>query len=662
VPTGARYQLGATGTLDGEITTLIARLFPNGLETAAGTRWDGIRDKYAAGDIVGAKKRVAELSKWVKSKQSQMDTPPMNESRGTAASRLILYMSLYVFNGPNTAIPGEMGVGADAAAEIISPTAPALVQTEAKKASARFDAGTVADETIIVITQNTQFYGKKCSGPFNTKYCQYPLFYHYQSFPKQGFLKDVRTSICHVHRDPNDAYDASKYQPLPGVDHDKFVTLHDLPAEEKNYTPGGKPVPSDNVEVLPLNTTSIPSTPPTACSGTTYGQVALFEVPPAPSGVLGKAYAFAARTINGAAASVGRALTPENLYAVDNGEEHNTRFFSEFTNADTSGHPDLAVTASSASATSLVVGDPLTLSYSVANIGTAHSPVVNTVIRLTPVGETDEPSVTLTPASAISTAALYPEESRPGSAAVTIPADVAPGSYTLTALVSSANGLTEVALENNADPVAITVRPRAAAIAVSSTLGLVARAQANGLPVEKKDGMSQAGTINPLRAAVSALSESGGMSVLTEGSAIATWTDAAHGRVTFAHMGWTSANVTDGQNYATLNAGTDWVYTFTATASGQFALLYSLTVDGGTTNAFGLQGFQLTWNGDNGADEQQFLTLPGSGTVTKAVVAGVRYTVRLQNNANIYGPLGNLTAHMSGTFDWSVGTPPPPIP
>jgi hypothetical protein len=666
VPTGSRYQLGATGTLDGEITSLISALFPKGLETAAGTRWDGVRDRYAGGDIVGARKRVTELSRWVKNKESQMDSPPMNESRAGAAARLILYMSLYVYNGPQTPAPAEFGVGADATAQIITATEPALVQTEAKKAAARFDAGTVADEAIVVISQNTQFFQKKCSGPFTTKYCQYPLYYHFQVFPQQKFLKSVKTSVCHVHRELNDPYDPTKYQPLPGVDHDVFVMLHDLPADPNNYTPGGKQIPAEQIEVLPRNTESIPETPPVSCGGAAYGRVSLFEVPAAPRGVFGRAYAMTVRAVNGAAASVARVLSPENLYAVDNGAESFTNFFSTFASADTSAHPDLAVSGTVASSGSVLAGEPVTLSYAVANIGTAHSPVVNTVVRLVPDGESGEPAVELTPTlSAGSTAALYPEESRGGTAAVTIPSDLAPGAYTITAVVSGSGGLTETVLGNNTNPVPLTVRSRVAATAVSSSLVLVASSGANGGDVTKNDGMSQGAQTNPLSASVSAYDENEGTTVLTSGSARATWQDAANGQVTFTGMGWTTA-APDGStsNHANLYNGTDWEYTFTANVSGSFTLGYSITPDAGTTDDFGLQGFAFIWSETGGGTNSEFLSLATDGvrTLDRQVLAGHTYTVRLKNNANISGPVGNRTAHMSALFTWSVAATPPPPP
>jgi hypothetical protein len=677
VPTGSRYQLGASGTLDGEITSLIAMLFPNGLETAAGTRWDGVRAKYAAGDVVGARKRVNELARWVKNKESQMEPPPMNESRAGAAARLILYMSLYVYNGPATQPPPEFGVGADATAQIITPTEPAVVQTAAMKAAARFDAGSVADEAIVVISQNTQFFQKKCSGPFTTKYCQYPLYYHYRVFPQQAFLKNVRTSICHVHRGPDDPYEPTKYQPLPGVDHDAFVTLHDLPADPKSYTPGGKQIREEQIEVLPHSTEPPPATPVVSCSGTAYGQVSLFDVPAAPSGVFGKAYAMATRAVNGAATAVGRALTPQNLYAVDNGEETFTRSFSNFANADSSGHPDLEVRGSSTSAASVAAGDPLTVTYTVGNVGTAHSPVVNTVVRLVPAAATDQPAVDLPPTLPTgSTSALYPEESRPGSATVTIPDDLAPGTYTITAAVSSAGGLTEIALGNNTNPVSLTVRARLAATAVRSELQLVASSQANDEEVKDDDGMTQSSATDPLRATVNALYDKEGTSVRAQASAVATWVDAANGQVVFTNLGWTvNSLAANTNNHATLYSGTDWLYTFTATRSGEFTLNYALKADNGTTSAFGLQGFGFTWSENGGEAFTEHLSLPNVelpptapaewpatvGSLKRQVVAGHTYTVRLQNSANIFFGTASVTAHMSATFTWSVGPTPPPI-
>lgn len=217
-----RYQLTQSGTLASEITALIQALFPQGLETAAGTRWDKITGYVSTNDAASARARLLDLAKWVKQKQSLMDPPPGGESKDAAAARLILYMSLYVYNGPNTPVPSSMATGADAVVAIVSPDSQTVVQTPLQHAGARFDAGTVSSDAIVVISQNTTPYAPDCNGPFTTKYCQYPLFYHYQVFPQQTFLKAVHLAVCHVH-------DGNPRGPLAGIDHDEFVLAHDKP-------------------------------------------------------------------------------------------------------------------------------------------------------------------------------------------------------------------------------------------------------------------------------------------------------------------------------------------------------------------------------------------------------------------------------------------------
>jgi hypothetical protein len=448
-----RYQLTAAGTLDAEINALIAALFPTGLETAAGTRWGSIKEKLAAGQPLVAKSKLVELTKWVIQKQSQMDSPPNSESKAGAAARLVLYMSLYVYGGPSTPVPPGFGAGADATVGIVSPTAPAVIQTPALHAAASFDAGSVNADAIVVLTQNTDFFASHCAGPMTTKYCQYPIFYHYRVFPEQRFNKPVHVAMCHVHTGTN-------YGPLPGVDHDKFVVIHDKPVDDANLTPGGYAVPGENTEVLPLNPNFDPTNPKISCSGTVYGQRMLFNVPRAPRGVLENARALAVRAVNGAARTIGGLLTPQSLYAIDNGVEHNTDFFSNIENADTLGHPDLAVSGSSASQPAVLRGNTVTVSYTVSNAGTAPSPTVNTIVRLTPTGvdasaPVDLPA-TLTPATA---GPLYPLDNYTATAVATIPATTAAGIYAISVVVSSAGGLAERedALANNAQEVALQV-------------------------------------------------------------------------------------------------------------------------------------------------------------------------------------------------------------
>lgn len=453
-PTAARYQLTQANTLDSEIRALIKALFPSGLETAATSRWEGVASKVASGQLSVAKNRLTELAVWVMSKKPQMDPPPANESIDGATARLLLYMSLYVHSGPNTPVP-PMAAGSDADVEVVSPGSPTLLQTPLEHAAAAFNGTEVTQPTIVVVTQLTNFYQQKCSGPFTTKYCQYPLYYHFQSFPAQRFQTPVRMAVCHVHSgDP--------YGPLPGVDHDGLVLAHDKPANAADYTPGGFPVPGEGIELLPRNPHYDPTNPIVSCHGTVYPQVALFNVPARPSGLLGHSRALAARVGNATMGALGRAISPRSAYAIDAGEEHNTMLWSYFVNVDTAGHPDIQVAGSALSASSVTAGNTVTLNYSVSNGGTSPSPQVNTLIRLTPTGSTPGLPVNLVPVPAISwNGPLFPEESNGGSATVTIPAASAGGTYTLSAVASTAGGKIELGatLGDNEQPVALTVIP-----------------------------------------------------------------------------------------------------------------------------------------------------------------------------------------------------------
>lgn len=452
-PPGVRYQLTQTGTLDTEVIALIQALFAPPLEANALSQWATIKERVAGGEVAASRSRLLTLDDLIQSNQGQMDPPPNNESIPTATARLILYMALYVYNGPSTPVPAQMGIGSDAKTEIVKPNLPALIQTPLLHAAAGFDVGTVTTNTIVVVTQNTTFYQSHCSGPFTTKYCQYPIFYEYHSFPHVKFEKAVRVAMCPVPPGGN-------YGVLPGVDDDMLVRAHDKPANAANYTPGGLPVTGEAIEILPINPLFDPTHPTIVCHGTTYPQVALFHVPRHPEGVLENAHALAARGVNGAARFVGRMLTPKDAYAIDNGVEHLAFDFSQFAIIDTTGRPDLRVSQTALSVRTVTTGGSVTVSYSLTNGGAAPSPSVVTAFRLTPTKATPGSPITLVPqAPAPSSSMIYPLDSRQESVIVRIPENVAAGSYTLGPVVSTAAGLPEKAgtLTDNAQARELTV-------------------------------------------------------------------------------------------------------------------------------------------------------------------------------------------------------------
>ncbi|MEO8337285.1 MAG: hypothetical protein ABI664_20070 [bacterium] len=436
-PPGVRYQLTQTGTLDSEVIALIQALFAPELETNLLSQWSIIKERLAGGEITAARSRLLTAAAFILSKQSFMAPPPNNESIPTATARLVLYMSLYVYNGPTTPVPSQMGIGSDAKTEIVTPTSPAIIQTPLKHAAAGLDVGTVMTNTIIVVSQNTTFYQSHCNGPFTTKYCQYPIYYEYHSFPHVKFEKPVRVAMCPVPPGGN-------YGVLSGVDDDELVRAHDKPANAANYTPGGYPVPGEAIEILPINPQFDPTHPTIICAGTMYPQVALFNVPRRPEGVLENARAYAARAGNGAVRFVGRMLTPKEAYAIDNGVEHLAFDFSQFAIIDTIGRPDLRLSGTALSLRDVTVGGAVTVTYSLTNGGAAPSPGVSTVIRLTPKGLTPGAPVDLVPtAQAPATGMIFPLDSRTEAVVVQIPANMPAGNYAMGPVVTSTTGLPE---------------------------------------------------------------------------------------------------------------------------------------------------------------------------------------------------------------------------
>jgi len=97
-------------------------------------------------------------------------------------------MSLYVFDGPNTT-PPDFFPQADNAVGILTPGAPLTLVTPTKHAGVHFDAGSVNEDRIIVITQNPTPYPNDCTGPLLTTLCQWPQFYTIESFPDGALLK-----------------------------------------------------------------------------------------------------------------------------------------------------------------------------------------------------------------------------------------------------------------------------------------------------------------------------------------------------------------------------------------------------------------------------------------------------------------------------------------
>jgi hypothetical protein len=376
-------------SLDGNIVQLIA-LFPTDLGARNEQRsqqgqnedlnpvatWTIIKQKYAAAaskpaKIAAVKKLLVRISDWVTKNAQEMNPPPGSETKTAAAARLVLYMNMYVYGGPGTLPPSYLP-DADVAVGVVTPNDAATIVTPTGHAGVQFRAGSVAENTVIVVTQNATLYRPECSGPLKTNFCQYPQFYTFDAFPDNGLILPAIVNVCHVRGEGTRS---------PLVDHDRLRLAHPKPANPANYVTGGKVFDQngDSIEVLPLVSQSF-----STCVGSSYPIVGF-----GPAAVLSRL-----------ARSIGNILTPNPVYAIDLGLGGLVKRFSPFNDVDTLGRPDLVVQTFALPGLTPVEGDPsvrpgshVAVSYTVRNIGKATARSVPARIELTTSGA--EPIVQL---------------------------------------------------------------------------------------------------------------------------------------------------------------------------------------------------------------------------------------------------------------------------
>jgi hypothetical protein len=354
-----------------------------------------------------------------------MSDPPGDETRPAAAARLVLYMATYVFNGPSSAIPSSGG-GADNAVGIVTPAAGGLVVTPSTNAGVSVPPGAVNQNTLIIITENLTPYPANCSGPLNTKRCQYPKFYHFSQFPDQHLNVAAKFAVCHVNTGTARA---------PLNDHDGFRLAHEKPANPSDYTPGSTVV--DDIEILPLITQTF-----SFCDDIEY---ALTQ----PTGL--------DRALAVATSAIAKFLTPKSAYAVDQGGGGESFEFSNFNNVDPDGTPDNTANAGGFSALVNMAGD-LSVSYVVKNIGTATSPSgILASFTLTPLAFAGPPP-SPTPWTAVGVMSLVPGDSVVMT--TTAPVTSFPnGSYTLEMTLGSDPGFPDSNLTNNTRSTTVFLGP-----------------------------------------------------------------------------------------------------------------------------------------------------------------------------------------------------------
>ena len=422
--TATQKVVAPSGTLDQNIYSLF-QLFPKGQATAGLNRWTTVKRAYETGVANPAKMQHAQdqvfsLAEWVKNMAPRMSDPPGPETATAAAARLVLYMAMYVHQGP-TATPPAFTPGADNAVGFVTPSEDATIVTPSTNAGVSLKAGAVNENTIVVITQNLTPYPANCSGPLPTKLCQYPMFYHFSQFPHERLNIAAKFGVCHVN-------DGS--QRLPLADHDRFRLAHNKPANPADYTPGGtiRDQGGESIEVLPFTTQTF-----SICEHIHY---ALNE----PTGLRG--------VLARSAVALQKLVTPKSAFALDQGGGGEAFSFSDFNNVDPDGLPDNSVAVAVPSPVETVYpGGTVSITYTVTNVGTATAPTVLANIGLTPIVYTHVPPTT--PLTAAGVMPLVPGQSITLTTTAVIPVTASPGNYTLSVALGSDTSFPDEQLANN---------------------------------------------------------------------------------------------------------------------------------------------------------------------------------------------------------------------
>ena len=256
-----RLAIAASNT-DGRIAELSAALFPKGLETAAGTRWNNVKSKYDAGQKSVALSMLAELLKWIDQKAAGITalspalcttfpTGPSTsstrcETPASAAAKLKLLMTAYV-NG--VTVP-DLPSGLDFGGAVVLPgTNPDPIISRDELAGIDIPQNGVSATTVVTILEDppTTPYGT-CGGPLQTTLCQIPRYYKFDAQPHVKLNSPAKFAVCQTEPSalPWSTPDTPTLQHLDA----RLRLAHDKPASSADYSPNATIY--QGVEILPL--------------------------------------------------------------------------------------------------------------------------------------------------------------------------------------------------------------------------------------------------------------------------------------------------------------------------------------------------------------------------------------------------------------------------
>jgi alpha-tubulin suppressor-like RCC1 family protein len=424
-------------TLDGQISAMIAAIFPPREGNPIATMWSGAKKKAQLNDP-RAGSSLLDVVALIR-KATPKIIPPPSLTQDAAAAQLVLLMSLYVHAGPATQPPPALTPESDAKLALVLPTEAQTVQTPSHQAVVVFAQGAVSQPTIVVISKEDRHFDEECSGPLPTTRCQYPQFYQFDVFPDVRLNIPALVAVCHVtagdHRTAR-------------ADHERFRLAHQTPTDPAAYHPEG--TIEGDIEILPL--VSVGDL--TSCEDTEYHDHAM--LPPG-AGLLERLAFRTKSQLRRAAHALGTLVTPKSLYAIDRGGGGSVFMFSDFAVIDPQSQADLSVPGPfTASLSSVVRGQPVTVdAFDITNDGTGPAGRFVNQILLASNASLSEDVVAL---ATLPTGGLNPEVVlRVASTVVTIPVGTAPGTYWLGVQVDGALTVTELDEENNVRSVQITV-------------------------------------------------------------------------------------------------------------------------------------------------------------------------------------------------------------
>ena len=310
---GGRTSFAASR--NGPVDQLILKLFPRGIETATGARWDRVdielgmwnetARSWQGSSVDQGHKHLIDLIKFIRLKTGDIESSGLaaGETKAQAADRLIAAMIGYAFGGPSVTPPEP---GADVVIAVVPAGAEQTIVTPAEQAGLFLPAGATGEERVIVIAQSAPPTGaERCDGPLNYSGCQFPPFYRFESIPLTKLNTPGHFAVC-MDLGPLGATEA---------EHSRIALAHDLPPSPILYTPGA--TQTEGIEILPL----VPA-------GDQQGMLECEHPPVIGLRSVGERMLYAVDRF------LSRHLSPKKAYAYDSGPEHFSGFFSNFVGVD----------------------------------------------------------------------------------------------------------------------------------------------------------------------------------------------------------------------------------------------------------------------------------------------------------------------------------------